>query len=167
MKLIDKLAKIQKELKAGKDQHNDFSNFNYRSAEGILEAVKPLLDGMVLTLSDKMVEVGGRVYVEATANLIDGEHELNITAYAREAMTKKGMDEAQITGAASSYARKYALNGMFSIDDNKDPDTQDNSNHTSINEVDQQWIDVINAGNGSLEDITDPRYKKHIEDLMK
>ena len=121
------LQSIQAELKAPKGQTNKFGGYSYRSAEDILEAVKPLLNkyGSYLTISDEIVEVGGRVYVKATATLSEshkGEIE-STTAYAREAESKKGMDEAQITGSASSYARKYALNGLFCIDDTKDPDT--------------------------------------------
>ena len=113
-------------MKAPKGQTNKFGGYRYRSAEDILEALKPLLGewGCSLVIQDDMVEVGGRVYVKATANLIDNETEsvLSTSAFAREAETKKGMDDAQITGSASSYARKYALNGLFAIDDTKDPD---------------------------------------------
>jgi len=117
------LAKIQSELKAPKGQTNNFGKYKYRSCEDIVEAVKPLLKGATLTLSDEMIEVGGRVYVKATASLTDtGLSMVSVTACAREAETKKGMDDAQITGAASSYARKYALNGLFAIDDTKDAD---------------------------------------------
>lgn len=118
------LFSIQKTLKAPKGQRNSFGNYNYRSCEDILEAVKPLLAKVnaVLTLSDEMVEVGGRVYVKATATISDGKETVSTTAFAREEETKKGMDSSQITGAASSYARKYALNGLFCIDDTKDSD---------------------------------------------
>ena len=121
-----KLQGIQSSLKAPKGQTNTFGGYRYRSAEDILEALKPLLGewGCSLVIQDEMVEVGGRVYVKALANLIDNDSEsvLSTTAYAREAEVKKGMDDAQITGSASSYARKYALNGLFAIDDTKDPD---------------------------------------------
>ena len=129
MELQKQLSKIQKELKAPKNQRNKFGNYNYRSTEDIVEAVKPLLEeGTILKLTDDIVEVGGRAYVKATALITDGKDTIEATAYAREAVTKKGMDEAQITGAASSYARKYALNGLLLIDDTKDADTQDNRN---------------------------------------
>ena len=118
------LSQIQKSLKAPKNQRNEFGGFNYRSAEDILEAVKPLLGDAVLTLSDDLVQMGDRIYVKATATLTDGTSTFPVTAYARESETKKGMDPAQITGAASSYARKYALAGLFLLDDNKDPDAQ-------------------------------------------
>lgn len=117
-----KLNEIQQKLKAPKNQKNTFGNYNYRSCEDILEAVKPLLGDATLTITDEIVEVGGRVYVKATATLKDGAIETKTTAFARESETKKGMDDSQITGSASSYARKYALNGLFLIDDTKDAD---------------------------------------------
>ena len=120
------LIKIQQELKAPKNQRNNFGNYNYRSCEDILEAVKPLCAkyNCLLILTDKIVEVGGRVYVEARAEFASEGFQTTVAAYAREPESKKGMDESQITGAASSYARKYALNGLFCIDDTKDADTQ-------------------------------------------
>ena len=125
MTISEKLGRVQSELRAPKDQYNSFGKYSYRSCESILEAVKPLLkeEGLTLTLSDDVQEVGGRVYVKATATASDAEGcSVSSTAYAREAKEKKGMDEAQVTGAASSYARKYALNGLFAIDDAKDAD---------------------------------------------
>ena len=129
MTIYEKLSAVQQELKAPKDLYNKFGQYPYRSAEGILEAVKPLLAkyGLALYLTDDMVEIGGRVYVKATAGLVDiGKDPVpsafSVSAYAREEETKKGMDASQVTGAASSYARKYALNGLFCIDDNKDSD---------------------------------------------
>lgn len=122
-----KLMNIQQELKAPKGQYNDFGKYAYRSCEDILEAVKPLLkkEKVVLTISDELQYIGNRYYIKATTTLIDTESETTISnsAYAREEETKKGMDGSQITGASSSYARKYALNGLFGIDDNKDNDT--------------------------------------------
>ena len=122
-----KLMNIQQELKAPKGQYNDFGKYAYRSCEDILEAVKPLLkkEKVVLTISDELQYIGNRYYIKATATLIDTESEAIISnsAYAREEEIKKGMDGSQITGASSSYARKYALNGLFGIDDNKDSDT--------------------------------------------
>lgn len=117
-----KLAEIQAKLKAPKSQYNAFGKYKYRNCEDILEAVKPLLEESVFTLSDDIVEVGGRIYVKATAHFLNKDEDLKVTAYAREAEDKKGMDHAQVTGAASSYARKYALNGLFLIDDTKDAD---------------------------------------------
>ncbi len=121
---MDKLIEVQAALKAPKSQRNSFGGYNYRSCEDILEAVKPLLSerGLTLTLSDEPVACGGRVYIKSTASLTDGGEAVAVTAYAREAEAKKGMDESQITGTASSYARKYALNGLFLIDDTKDAD---------------------------------------------
>lgn len=133
------LKKIQQELKAPKGQYNSFGKYAYRSAEDILEAVKPLLAkyDAELTLSDDIAEVGGRIYVKATARFIEHDAETNIndvttvTAFAREPADKKGMDESQITGTASSYARKYALNGLFLIDDNKDVDAGEYGQQTN------------------------------------
>lgn len=125
---MEELLKIQSELKAPKGQYNSFGKYRYRSQEDILEAVKPLLAkaGCTLTLTDEIIPVGGRVYVKATCTLTGkGGQSVTTTAYAREAETKPGMDVAQVTGAASSYARKYALNGLFCIDDTKDADTDE------------------------------------------
>jgi ssDNA-binding Zn-finger/Zn-ribbon topoisomerase 1 len=121
-----KLATIQKNLKAPKNQRNSFGNYNYRSCEEVLEAVKPLLGDLTLTISDRIIRKGDRYYVEATVTLSDGKEKIEVTALAREEAEKKGMSESQITGSASSYARKYALNGIFAIDDAKDADTMDN-----------------------------------------
>lgn len=118
-----KLEKIQKELKAPKNQYNSFGGYNYRSCEDIMMAVKPHLDDCTLTLSDSIIEVGGRIYVCATATLRDDNEEIQTTAYAREAESRKGSDCSQLTGAASSYARKYALAGLFLLDDCKDADS--------------------------------------------
>ena len=122
--MIEKLSRIQAALKAPKNQRNDFGKYNYRSCEDILEAVKPLLakEGLVLTITDSVEMIGNRYYVKATATVTDGEKSISTTAFARESDDKKGMDAAQITGAASSYARKYTLNGLFCIDDTKDAD---------------------------------------------
>ena len=135
MTIYEKLAHVQQELKAPKNQRNNFGNYNYRSCEDILEAVKPLLAKykLVLTISDEIVEVGGRVYVKATSTLTDSEEmvevggivyprSIAVSAYAREEETKKGLDSAQISGSTSSYSRKYCLSGLLCIDDNKDPD---------------------------------------------
>ena len=122
----NRLSRIQKELKAPKGQFNPFGKFNYRSCEDILTAVKTILmEGETVTISDKIVSVGDRYYVDATATFAYQGYEINVTASAREQQAKKGMDEAQITGSTSSYARKYALNGLFAIDDTKDPDSGD------------------------------------------
>ena len=134
-----KLQGIQASLKAPKGQTNKFGGYKYRSAEDILEAVKPLLAEWqcVLTISDEVIEIGGRVYVKATARISDTEHDNSIetTAFAREAEVKKGMDDAQITGSASSYSRKYALNGLLCIDDTKDPDATNTHGKDNIKPV--------------------------------
>lgn len=125
-----KLSEIQQKLKAPKNQRNNFGNYNYRNCEDILEALKPLLGGSTVTISDEIMQVGDRFYVKATATFVEENRPgnvISVTAYARESLDKKGMDAAQITGAASSYARKYALNGLFLIDDTKDADNDDNS----------------------------------------
>ena len=122
-----KLLAVQKGLKAPKSQYNSFGKYSYRNCEDILEAVKPLLaeQGLVLMLKDSIEEIGDRFYVRATAVLTDGETTEQVFAYAREEKEKKGMDGSQVTGAASSYARKYALNGLFCIDDTKDADSDE------------------------------------------
>lgn len=131
--LLEKLIEVQSELKAPKGQFNSFSNFNYRSAEDILEAVKPLnvSRGLLLTLTDEPVLIGDWHYIKATATITDGTDSHVINAYARESENKKGMDHSQITGAASSYARKYALNGLYLIDDTKDADTDQYHNQNN------------------------------------
>ncbi|MBP5729452.1 MAG: ERF family protein, partial [Clostridia bacterium] len=116
------LAKIQRELKAPKNLFNKFGQYYYRNAEGILEALKPLLGNMALIISDEPVLVGERFYIKATVTLTNGDESVSAVAYAREDETKKGMDGCQITGACSSYARKYALNALLMIDDSKDSD---------------------------------------------
>lgn len=129
MEFIEKIVAIQSELKAPKGQYNSFGKYNYRSCEDILEGVKPLLakHGLVLTIQDSIDLIGDRFYVKATATITDGKEQLSTSAYARESLDKKGMDASQVTGATSSYARKYALNGLLAIDDTKDADTMDNS----------------------------------------
>ena len=136
------LSEIQTEIKAPKGQRNNFGNYNYRSAEDILEAVKPLLQkhNCALVINDEVIGIEGRVYVKATAMLAyENQPFASSTAYAREAEVRRGMDDSQITGSASSYARKYALNGLLAIDDTRDADaTNDhgkNSPVTSTKEV--------------------------------
>lgn len=130
---MKELIEIQKELKAPKGQYNSFGKYKYRSAEDILEAVKPLLhkNKCQLTLADEIVLIGDRYYVKATARISNGTETEYTCAYAREDEDKKGMDGSQITGTASSYARKYALNGLFCIDDTKDADTDEYANQQS------------------------------------
>lgn len=125
---IERVIAVQSQLKAPKNQRNDFGGFNYRSCEDILEAVKPLLkaEGLCLTITDDIVMLGDRYYVKATATLTDGERSLPNQAFAREPEERAKMDGSQVTGSASSYARKYALNGLFAIDDTKDADALNN-----------------------------------------
>jgi hypothetical protein len=138
MNVQEKLLDVQLKLKAPKNQYNIFGKYNYRNCEDIQEAAKPLMREVnaLLMVGDKLVQIGDRFYVEATARFIDCEslEELNNTAYAREELEKKGMDASQITGCASSYARKYALNGLFCIDDVKDSDSQDNADKKKSDE---------------------------------
>lgn len=139
------LTGVQAKLKAPKNQVNKFGGYKYRSCEDILEAVKPLLDecDATLTISDSIELIADRVYVKATATFKAGEEVESVTAYAREPISKKGMDEPQITGTASSYARKYALNGLFLIDDTKDPDTNEYTEQQ--NKAKKQPIDYITS----------------------
>ena len=133
MTLKEKLMNIQAELKAPKNLKNTFGGYNYRNAESILEALKPLLlkYKATVTITDRIEEIAGRVYVKATATILNADQTeaegffISTTAYAREADSKKGMDDAQVTGATSSYARKYALNGLFLLDDTKDVDSEE------------------------------------------
>lgn len=121
---IEKVSSIQSALKAPKNQRNNFGNYNYRNQEDILEAVKPLLKehGLVLTINDELVATPTRIYIKATATITDGTNSITNSALAREAETQKGMSDPQISGSTSSYARKYALNGLFLIDDTRDDD---------------------------------------------
>lgn len=146
MNIYEKLSNIQNELKAPKGQFNKFGGYKYRSCEDILEAVKPICKKYktTLVLADKLENIGDRYYIKAMAELIDCEGETNSsvtnTAYAREEESKKGMDGSQITGTASSYARKYALNGLFNIDDTKDADTDEFTKQTQIDDDGEKRI---------------------------
>lgn len=146
MTIYEKLAKIQSTLKAPKGQYNAFGNYKYRNCEDILEAVKPLLAEVkaVVIIGDELELIGNRFYVKATARFIDCESDAQITntAYAREEDTKKGMDGSQITGASSSYARKYALNGLFCIDDTKDSDTTNGMPDQQNNQQNNQPVNA-------------------------
>ena len=129
MTFQQKMVAVQSKLKAPKGQYNSFGKYNYRSCEDILEGVKPLLNkyDLYLTIDDEVKLIGDRYYIKATATLSDGTESISVSAYARESLDKKGMDASQVTGATSSYARKYALNGLLAIDDTKDVDTMDNN----------------------------------------
>lgn len=145
---IERVAEVQANLKAPKNQYNNFGKYKYRSCEDILEGLKSVLNGLVVTVTDDIHMVGDRIYVKATATITDGENSLSNSAFARESLVKKGMDDSQITGTASSYARKYALNGLFLIDDTKDADSMDNSDHkTQTNQKadnDKPWYNDAN-----------------------
>lgn len=157
MGLIEKLSCIQMELKVPKNLYNKFGDYNYRNAESIFEAFKPLESKykVSLVVLDDVVPIGDRIYVKSTAKLIDCESQdlIEATAFAREAPSRKGMDDAQVTGSASSYARKYALNGLFLLDDTKDPDT--NENHTEKNNMCHSISGVGNprADNGQIDSL--------------
>ena len=153
MNIYEKLMNIQNELKAPKGQYNSFGKYKYRNCEDILEAVKPIAKkyGTVVIVSDDLVLIGDRYYIRAEAKIFDietGEYTYN-NAYAREELEKKGMDASQITGTASSYARKYALNGLLSIDDTKDADTDEHKNQTQgkvdeVEEIEKKLVDKVN-----------------------
>jgi len=142
---MKELIKIQSELKAPKNQYNSFGKYKYRSCEDILEALKPLLkeNKCFLTISDEVVLVGNRIYVKATATISSADVKVENTAFAREPENQKGMNDAQITGSASSYARKYALNGLFCIDDTKDADvTNEHKKASDVKELEKAKIKI-------------------------
>ena len=145
-----KLIAVQKSLKAPKGQYNSFGKYKYRSCEDILTAVKPLLakEGLILTLSDEVLQVGERFYIRANATISDGNTTFSTTALAREEEVKKGMDGSQITGTASSYARKYALNGLFLIDDTRDADTDEYHEQTQSAPTAPKRNEIICTGCG-------------------
>ena len=163
MNIKEKLLKIQQELKAPKGQYNSFGKYKYRSCEDILEALKPLLKDTktILTINDEMQYIGERYYIKATAILSDTEsiETISNSAYAREEETKKGMDGSQITGASSSYARKYALNGLFGIDDTKDSDTTNTGDNKTAKKTKQeenyrqQLVDYCKKNNIDMNEI--------------
>jgi len=141
--LIKELVKIQKTLKAPKNQYNSFGKYKYRNCEDILNAVKPLLPENITTYTtDEIVLIGDRYYIKSYAVFTDGTNKVEVNGFARESLTKKGMDDSQITGTASSYARKYALNGLFDIDDSKDADTDEHTNQTKA-EINPDLLLVI------------------------
>lgn len=160
--LVKQIAKIQQELKAPKNQRNNFGGYNYRSCEDILEAVKPLLGDLILTITDDVVAVGERIYVKATATITDGENSVSNTAFAREAEARKGMDDSQITGATSSYARKYALNGLLCIDDTKDADATNTHDADATNTHDKDEPKPAEKAKATREE-----RKQKIENLIK
>ena len=166
MKLQEKLNAIQTTLIAKKGQYNSFGKYNYRSMEDILESVKPLLEkhGCILVVSDEMVMLGDRFYIKATAKISDGESAISADGWARESLDKKGMDASQITGATSSYARKYALNGLLAIDDTKDADTMDNR-VAKAHQVDTAVTGYKTASKATADD--KKAYWKEMQDLCQ
>ena len=175
MNIREKLLSIQKELIAPKSQYNSFGKYNYRNCEDILEAVKPLLDKNKCTLiiKDELVLIGDRYYIKATvilADIEDTEGKIEATAYAREEESKKGMDGSQVTGASSSYARKYALNGLFCIDDTKDSDTT-NKQTKKLSEAQIKRLYAISNKAGydkeKLKQLVYKKYEKDIDQLTK
>ena len=178
---LNVLTTIQRELKAPKSKYNSFGKYAYRSCEDILEAVKPLLEkyDASMVVRDDIVEVGGRIYVKATATIQTADGATSVTAFAREADEKKGMDASQITGTASSYARKYALNGLFLIDDTKDADTDEYAIRTkTIGKTKAGALEkmLTDAGQdvkkfvayykvNSLEELTEEQHMKIVEGL--
>lgn len=176
------VAEIQRKLIVPKEQDNKFGGYKYRSCEDILKALKKIKGDLVVTISDDIVEVAGRIYVKATATITDGYHGLSNTAFAREPLAKKGMDESQITGAASSYCRKYALNGLLCTDDTKDADAgkpEDNcSNSGLIDEITNLANDIganlsigishVSSGKAqSLDQLNIAQLQKILKDLKK
>lgn len=133
--LSEKLSEIQVKVKAPKNQRNNFGNYNYRSCEDILEAIKPLLCGLSLTLSDDVKIIQDRIYIVSTATISDGDSNISVSSLAREPLTQKGMSDSQVTVSTSSYARKTALNGLFCLDDTKDTDSDDNTTVTAIETI--------------------------------
>ena len=170
MNIYEKLLNVQTELKAPKGQFNAFGKYKYRSCEDILEALKPVLNKYKLTffINDEIVEVNNRNYVKATITIINIEkpdEQIQTSALAREEEIKKGMDGSQITGASSSYARKYALNGMFMIDDTKDSDSTDT--HGKDKTEQEKVQDFLNSRNGMIEKLSEYVKGDKLERMLK
>lgn len=170
MNIFEKLLNVQIELKAPKGQYNSFGKYKYRSCEDILESLKPVLEKNKLTMfiSDDIVCINNRNYVKATVHLVNNEklgEAVQVSALAREEETKKGMDGSQITGASSSYARKYALNGMFAIDDTKDSDST--NTHGKEKTEQEKAQDFLNSREGMLERINEYVRGEKLERLLK
>ena len=172
MGINEKLMRIQTQIKAPKNLYNSFGKYNYRNAESICEAVKPFLEkeNVSLILVDDMVAIGNRYYLKATARLLDNENNesIEVSAFAREPEQKKGMDESQITGTASSYARKYALNGLFLLDDTKDADTDEYHNQTAYQQAnDKTTVTSEQVGKLKLEMIRTGATEQYICEYYK
>lgn len=158
---IEKVISVQRDLKAPKSQYNKFGKYYYRNAEDILNSAKPLLvdKGLVLTITDEIVLIGARYYVKATATITDGEQSISTNALAREDETQKGMADSQVTGSTSSYARKYALNGIFCIDDTKDADAL--NTHGNEQQA-KKSINIENRINIALQEITSAKSRQSL-----
>ena len=181
MNVYEKLTYVQSKLKAPKNQYNSFGKYNYRSCEDILEGLKPLLTEVkaIVTLSDNIIQIGDRYYLQSTATFVDSESSEKITtsSLAREDESKKGMDLAQVTGSVSSYARKYALNGLFAIDDTKDSDSTNNHikdgfkqiSSLSESQLKRLYAIAYKAGydKAKIEAMVSGKYKKDVRDLTK
>lgn len=181
MSVYLKLMNIQTALKAPKSQYNSFGKYSYRNCEDILEALKPLLleEKAIVNITDEIILIGERYYVKATARIIDAENGefVEASALAREDATKKGMDSSQLTGSTSSYARKYALNGLFAIDDTKDSDTtntHDKTDNTSNKKLSDAQIkrlytvaSLAKFDNNKVNNMVLQKYKKSVEELSK
>lgn len=165
--LHEKLSEIQKSLVAPKSQENKFGGYKYRSCEDILNALKPHLDGLTVTISDEMICLGDRFYIKATATLSDGESSVSSTGYAREELAKKGMDSSQITGSTSSYARKYALNGLFAIDDTKDPDATNDHGKGSDNRQQPQQTQRQQPRQAAKQKLSDDRFEAALKSVLE
>jgi hypothetical protein len=165
---MKELIEIQSKLNAPKSQRNKFGNFNYRSCEDILEAVKPLLKeyGCLLTLDDSIAMAGDRHYIKATATIKKDDNKESASAFAREPIDQKGMSESQVTGSTSSYARKYALNGLFLIDDSKDVDVETSKEEKDAQEQSERIIKSIESARNTKE-LTAVRNKLETKGLME
>lgn len=165
---FQKLARVQSELNAPKDKKNSFGGYNYRNVESIYEAIKPLLlkEGLVLSITDEVIEISERIYIKATATVTDGFGLLSATGFAREESVKKGMDVAQVTGSCSSYARKYALGGLFLIDDNKDIDSMEPEKEKSASTDKKSEKEVETKSSEAGKPKTDDKANKATIDKM-
>lgn len=166
MSITEKLIRIQSDLKAPKSNYNDYGGYSFRSCEDIVEAVKPLLkeEGLLLKLDDNIEPIEGRFYVRAIATITDGDESISSEAYAREQESRKGMDASQITGAASSYARKYALNGLLAIDDNKDADQTNKHNKKPKKSNGVDYLQHIRNCYKSKPKVVKPIITQYLED---
>lgn len=172
--IYGKLLNIQTNLKAPKGQYNSFGKYSYRSCEDILEALKPLLakEKATVILQDELEQIGDRYYIKAIAKFIDIEQgdEISVTALAREEESKKGMDGSQVTGASSSYARKYALNGLFAIDDSQDSDITNIINEDLLKQAEELGITLDKVAiyfKTNVKDLTEEQVKQAIEMKQK